>query len=143
MSCCLPSCPHGRPGTGPCGDSMRGHRDMGQQGWNTNRHPQIGDVLPILSCKPHSQRAGLDRAYFTCASWFYLNFPISPSLEHAQTQSHADHRVWASPGPASRRWQQGCGLPDLPTCHWRCSLGSSPQMGNFILLLFMYFSNQV
>lgn len=91
-----------------------GYRDMGQEGWDTNRHLQLrGMCSSILPCKTHPQRLRQDRGYFTCASWFYSNFPISPSPEHALTQSHADHRVWANPGPASRRGEQGYGLPDL------------------------------
>lgn len=106
----------GRPGTdrGPCGDIMMGYRDTWQQGWSTNSHPQLrGMCSPILPCKPHPQRVGQDREYFTCASRFYSNFPISPFPERAPTQSHADHWMWANPGPASRRWEQGYGLPDL------------------------------
>lgn len=90
------------------------YRDTWQEGWSTNSHPQLrGMCSPILPCKPHPQRVGQDREYFTCASRFYSNFPISPSPERAPAQSHADHWMWANPGPASRRWEQGYGLPDL------------------------------
>lgn len=72
---------------GPCGDSMRGHRDMGQQGWKNNRHPQIG------GCAPHpllqtSLSEGWARQGIFCMSFLVLSqFSHFPFLEHAQTKA--------------------------------------------------------
>lgn len=80
----------GRPGTAgdPVVTAWWDTGTWGSRAGTPTGTPSSGGCALLSSpCKPHPQRVGQDRGYFTCASWFYSNFPISPCTERAQPKA--------------------------------------------------------